>query len=170
MVDDINAEVLEHITKADVLALFKSHVHYSSPSRAKTSVHLRSQKPAPFHISELAIAVFEQEVKAAGVKGETSGWKDELFAHGEPTQAQVAAYWRPILDNADSGIDAETATNLVKRMVALANEFPAKASDKGKLRPESVVIEDPKAIRASRRISDYPVPVVQWGEQPLAKI
>ena len=145
-------------------------MHYSSPTRAKASIHLRSQKPPPAHLSEQAIAVFEQEAKKAGLKSDTSGWKEELFAHGEPLLAQVTSYWRPILTSADSGIDQQTAQGLAERFLQLAQQFPAKASDRGKYRPESLLARTPQAIRSSRKLSEYPVPLVQWGDLPLAKI
>lgn len=159
---------MDSITKSDVLALFKSHVHYSSPTRAKTSIHLASQKPAPTYASEQAIALFEQEVKAAGITADTSGWKEELFAHGEPPVKSVTAYWQPILESGFStpAIAAEHG----RRLAALLEQYPAKSNNLGTLRPESKLIEDPQAVRASRRLTDYPVPVVQWGDLPLAKI
>ena len=53
MLDATNADMLDNITKSDVLTLFKSQVHYSSPTRAKISIHLASQKCPPYDIGKL---------------------------------------------------------------------------------------------------------------------
>ncbi|KAI0093889.1 insulin-degrading enzyme [Irpex rosettiformis] len=166
--NDTNAELLDDVTKADVLALFKSHVHYSSPTRAKTSLHLASQRPAPTYVSEQAFAIFAQEVKVANRDVDTIGWKDEVFAHGEPLVKQVIAYLLPILEDGVS--DEGTVQHFRDRLTTLIEEYPAKTNALGKLRPESRLIEDVRAVRASRKLTDYPVPLVQWGDLPIAKI
>ncbi|KAI0690596.1 insulin-degrading enzyme [Cytidiella melzeri] len=167
---DTNVEVLTTVTKADVLSVFKAYIHYSSPTRSKTSIHLRSQTPRPVRISEEAVAIFYQKAKESGLKTHAVTWKDELFAHGEPLLAQVSTYWQPILQSKESGVDVDAAKVLLETLPALAREFPAHGNDEGKLRPGAVLIEDAQVVRASRKVADYPVPVVEWGDLPLAKI
>ena len=52
---------------------------------------------------------------------------------------------------------------------SLAREYPAQGNDEGAISPRSVVVEDIKQVRASRKVTEYPVPVIQWGDLPLAK-
>jgi insulysin len=163
-------EILTSVTKADVLSLYKTHVHHSSPTRAKTSVHLRSQKPRAVRVSEGAITAFERKAKDAGLKTEATSWKDELFSHGEPLLAQATSYWRPLLLAADSGVSSDVTEKLIETLPQLAKDFPAHGNDEGKLRSEAVIIDDVQAIRASRKVTEHPVPAVEWGDLPLSKI
>lgn len=167
---DLNVEVLPSITKDDVLSLFKTYVHYSSPTRAKTSIHLRSQKPRPVRVSEAALVAFEQNAKEKGLKAEPSAWRDELFAHGEPLFSQATAYWQPIFISEDSGLSAGEAQQLLDTLLELAQQYPAHGNDEGRLKPSAVLIEDPQACRATRRVTEYPTPVVEWGDLPLANL
>lgn len=162
-------EIIPDVTKDDVLSLFKTHVHHSSPTRAKTSIHLRSQKPRPARVSEAALAAFEHKAKESGLKAGPIGWKDELFTHGEPLLTQAVSYWQPILLSEDSGIAAEDGNKLLAMLSELAQQHPAQSNDEGKLKPGAVLVEDPLACRASRKVTEYPTPVVEWGDLPLAK-
>lgn len=114
--------------------------------------------------------MFEQKAAASGLKTEAVTWKDELFTHGEPLLTQVVSYWQPILQSEGSGLDAEAAQKLLATLPELALEIPAHSNDEGRLRPGVVLVEDAQVVRASRRVTEYPVPVVQWGDLPLSRI
>jgi insulysin len=66
---------LEEITKKDVL-LFMKHIHPSSPSRSKLSVHLVSQKlPSPKIITIAAAEAFEDVVRNSQLSVDEDGWR-----------------------------------------------------------------------------------------------
>ena len=58
----VTSKLLETVTKDEMLSLFLTRVHPSSPSRSKLSVHMISQKTRPKRVSVEATTSFEAAV------------------------------------------------------------------------------------------------------------
>lgn len=159
----------QNVTKEDVLTFFKERLHYSSPSRAKISVHLKAQKPRPKRLSEAAAVAFADSVQKKGVSVDADKWREELFSNGEPLLTQAAEYWQRLLAG-ESAISADKAKELLATLPTLAESSPATSDYEGKLRDGETVIEDPKAFRTTLRLTDPSKPVVEWGDLPSSKL
>lgn len=165
----INVEELRSVKKDDVLALFKSRVHYSSPTRAKVAVHLKAQKPRPKRTSEAALASFAESLENQGIVVDQTKWREELFAHGEPLQTEATAYWQRTLAEEES-LSPESAKDLLGSLATYAEAAPAISDYEGSLKEGTAVVEDPKAYRSRSRLTDPPKPVVEWGDLPQPKL
>ena len=157
------------ITKADIIALFKSNVHYASASRTKFSVHLKAQKPRPKRISEAALAAFAEALEKKGITVDPAKWKEELFSSGEPALAQATAYWQDVLSKETSVSHDETMA-ILQTLPKFADESPASGDYEGKLREGNFIIEDPKSHRSTLSLTDMPKPVVEWNDLPNSKL
>ncbi|GJE87118.1 insulin-degrading enzyme [Phanerochaete sordida] len=165
----INVKELHTVTREDVITLFRNRVHYSSPTRAKVAVHLKAQKPRPKRMSEAAVSAFGESLEAQGVTVDQAKWREELFAHGEPLQSDVAAYWERTLAE-ESSLSPEAAKELVCGLSKHAEAAPATSEYEGRLREGTVLVEDPKAYRERSRLTDLPKPVLEWGDLPHSKL
>lgn len=164
-----NVEILQNLTKDDVITLFKNRVHHASSSRTKLSVHLKAQKPRPKRISEAALTAFAESLEKKGVTADQSKWKEELFSSGEPALTQAAAYWQGVLSN-ESSITQDEAKTILQTLPKFADEAPASSDYEGKLREGVSVVEDPKSYRSTLRLTDMPKPVVEWNDLPNSKL
>ncbi|THG99965.1 hypothetical protein EW026_g2491 [Hermanssonia centrifuga] len=165
-----NTQVLSGVTKDEILSLFKTHIHYSSPTRAKFSVHLRSQKPQPKKVSEAAMIAFEENISQRGLAIGSQQWRQELFESGEPLLTQAITYWTQIFSAESSGVSQDTVKDLLLGLSQLAERYPAQSAYEGKTRDSAMPIDDPATFRTSLRISDLPKPVVDWGDLPTSKL
>ncbi len=127
-------KILADITKQEVVDFFNKYIHYSSPTRAKVSVHLRSQKPRPKKISLAAVTAFVQLLTEQGCTVDLSRWQEELFASGEPEMAQASAYWSRILVEETSGVSADVAKKTLGELPRLAQAHPAQADYEWKIK------------------------------------
>jgi len=153
-----------------VLSLFLARIHPSSSTRAKLSVHMRSQKPQPKKISLAAMEAFESVLTARGITVDGQRWRDELTGSGEPLITQFGKYWQDTLSQ-EPAITPEVAGQLMASLPPLLEQYPAQADDEGKVVKDSAVfIEDPKAFRASLKVVDPPLPLIEWGDLPKSKI
>lgn len=161
-------KALANIKKEDVTDFFNKHIHHSSPHRAKFSIHLRSKKPRDKKLSEAAMIAFEQAVQKHH-KLDLSQWREELFASGEPDVRHAAEYFSRFFLQETSAIPEEAAEQLLADLARFADAHPSQADYEGKIKDSVVRINDPKAYKASLRLSDPPKPVVQWNDLPVAR-
>ena len=161
--------MLETITKDDVLKLFMAKIHPSSPTRAKLSVHLRSQKPPPITMSSAALAALQLRLHEANVPTDGLSWVAELGGDAEPPAAAVVKYWTDKFANMPA-VPHQTATALLAAIPVLANEHKPESAYEGKLADGAVVITDPKAFKQGLKVAPDPKPVVQWGDLPTPKL
>ena len=149
---------LATVTKDEVLALFLSHVHPSSTTRSKLSVHSRSQQPRPKHVSIAAAEAFERLVQEAGIAVDGISWREDFAADAEPLASDFTKHW-----------EGEAVEKLLVALPELLEMHPARADSEGALRDGVIHIEDPKAFRASLKVSEPPKPLVEWGDLPTSR-
>ncbi|KAI0780630.1 insulin-degrading enzyme [Trametes elegans] len=165
---DNDADLLENVTKDDILALFRAHADPSSSVRAKLSVHAKSQKPLPAKISVAAMEAFANKVAERGYTVDEQAWKDALAGDGEAPLEKFGSYWRDNLLAQAAKVSPQVAQGLTKEIPALLKQYPA--TDDGEAVNEGATfIEDPKAFRASLEASEKPRPLVEWGDLPTSK-
>ncbi|KAI0053918.1 hypothetical protein FA95DRAFT_1551697 [Auriscalpium vulgare] len=160
-----DADLLNTITKDEVQALFLSRVHPSSSTRAKLSIHARSQKPPTKHISIAAAEAFVQLAKSEGLPVENIHWKEDLMASGEPTVAEFATFWQKAL--ADS--PAEVKQKLLEGVTSILENHPADKDAEGTYKDGVVHIKDVKAFKSSLAVSELPKPLAEWNDLPTPK-
>ena len=153
------------ISKQEILAHFMKHVHPSSPTRSKLSIHLRSQKPRAGHISRQAADAFETAARDAGLPVDEVEWR-ELYADGEPTSAEFGKFWQSA--PAMASVSPAVAAQLLDKMQAFVVEFPAEKDAEGEL-PSSVTrIENLEVFRRGLREAPLPkMPLVEWNDLPV---
>ncbi|KAH9950188.1 insulin-degrading enzyme [Amylocystis lapponica] len=165
---DNDADLVKTITKEEVTSLFLSRIHPSSPSRAKLSVHLRSQKPQPQKISNPAMEAFESLLTARGITVDGQRWRSELTGNGEPLISQFGKYWQDTLAG-EPAVTPEVGKAIMASLPALLEQYPAHTESEGKVKDGVAFIEDPKAFRASLKAAAPPKPLVDWGDLPTSK-
>ncbi|KDQ61093.1 hypothetical protein JAAARDRAFT_32094 [Jaapia argillacea MUCL 33604] len=167
-----DAEVLQSVTKDDVLSIFLSHIHPSSPNRSKLSVHLRSQKPPPKKVGLAARTAFKTLVKESTIPVDQHESGEEEFADDEedPLITDFAKHWHGLLA---PSADPETMKKLLLEIPKLVEQHPVQGEgedNEGTQKREGVTyIEDVKAFKASLKPSGDPKPIVEWGDLPLSK-
>ncbi|OJT08672.1 Insulin-degrading enzyme [Trametes pubescens] len=166
---DNDANLLENVSKDDILALFRSNVDPSSSDRAKLSVHVKSQQPRPAKITVAAMEAFAQKVAERGYKVDEQAWKDALTADGDASVEKFAGYWRDALLAQASTVDPSIAQELTKVVPELMKTYPAADDGSEVVNEGATFVQDPKAFRASLEASERARPLVEWGDLPTSK-
>ncbi|KIP12311.1 hypothetical protein PHLGIDRAFT_21111 [Phlebiopsis gigantea 11061_1 CR5-6] len=164
-----NVDILKTLTKDDLVTLFKSHVHHSSPSRAKLAVHLKAQKTRPKRISEAAVAAFAESLEKKGTSVDQAKWKEELFSSGEPALTQATTYWQQLLVG-EKSLSEDEVKVVLHTLLKFSEESPAASDYEGKLKEGTSLVEDPKGYRSTLRLTELPHPVVDWNDLPNSKL
>jgi len=159
-----DARLLKTITKDDVLKLFLSHVHPSSATRSKLSVHMISQKPRPKKISAAASQAFGALLREANVDVDENMWKESLGGDGTPLATDFANYWKQVF--ASKGGDAR---KLVDAIPELVEKYTVDGEGKDPVRSDVSYIKDLKEFKAGLARSVDPGPMVQWGDLPVSR-
>ncbi|KAI0076466.1 insulin-degrading enzyme [Panus rudis PR-1116 ss-1] len=160
---EINAEVLQTISKDDVVRLFNTHVHPSSPTRAKLSIHMKSQKPRPKKLSTAALDAFSEYLTKKGVEFDVLAWKEEISSNGEPTAEQIGLSLKDRFKN-----DVEGLKEVLNQIPELVERYPALEEEESL--PQGVtVIDNPASFKSTLKKSDPPRPLVEWGDLPTSK-
>ncbi|KAI0748561.1 Metalloenzyme, LuxS/M16 peptidase-like protein [Daedaleopsis nitida] len=167
---DIEADLIESVTKDEVLAVYRSHVDPSSSERAKLSVHFKSQKPRPANISVAAMEAFAQKVAEKGYAVDEQAWRDALAAEGDAALDKFGKYWRDALLAQAATVPPQVAQSLTAEVPALLKQYPAADEKEDVVVDErTVFIQDPKAFRASLPVNERPRPMVEWGDLPTSR-
>ncbi|TBU42064.1 Metalloenzyme, LuxS/M16 peptidase-like protein [Dichomitus squalens] len=168
---DLDSELIEGVTKEEVLSLFRSAIDPSSTERAKLSVHLKSQKPRPAKISVAAMEAFARKVAEKGYTVDEQAWRDALASDGDAALDKFGSYWRDALLAQAATVPPEVAQSLTAEVPVLLKEYPS--GDEGKddvaLDERVAFIQDAKAFRASLPVSERPRPLVEWGDLPTSR-
>lgn len=162
--DENDAHLLKTITKDDVLAAFLTHVHPSSPNRAKLSVHMSSVKPRPKKVSIAASDAFTALVQEAQLDVAQSEWKESL-GDGTPLASDFTNYWKQIFASKDS-VEGKRLLDLLPELIA---KYPAEGEGEGQVRPDITYIKDLQAFKEGLTVSVDPGPLVQWGDLPTSR-
>ncbi|KAF7778613.1 hypothetical protein Agabi119p4_2958 [Agaricus bisporus var. burnettii] len=156
-----DAELVLSVPKDDVLALFHTHVDPRSPTRAKVSVHMISQKLCAGRINLNAWRACEERLRSAGLDLSqmecTKALQDEL-----PTLHEFIY----ILNGALEGRDDRD--QLLEEMAQIIAVYPT-GEDIDSLNPNATYIEDIPAFKQGLTISTDPSPMVEWGDLPTSK-
>ncbi|TFK42449.1 Metalloenzyme, LuxS/M16 peptidase-like protein [Crucibulum laeve] len=156
-----DAHLLKNISKDDILQLFVSQVHPTSPKRSKLSVHMISRKPRAKKVSTAASRAFEALVRQAAVDIDETAWKDTL---GElPTLPDFYKHWKEVLNAKDGG------ENILAALPGLVDKYPVEGEGEDVKRPDVTYIQDMKAFKATLKISIDPGPMIQWGDLPTPR-
>ena len=167
----MEAEIIENVTKNEVLELFRSHVDPSSPERAKLSVHLKSQKPRPAKISVAAMEAFAQKVAEKGYAVDEEAWRDALASDGDAALDEFGKYWRDALLAQAATVPPTVAQSLTAEVPVLLKQYPAvdDSAEQAAVLEKAVIVTDAKAFRASLPVNERPRPIVEWGDFPTSK-
>lgn len=159
-----SAQLLETVTKDQVLDLFMSHVHPSSKTRSKLSVHARSKKPKPQRISTEAADAFEGLVRDANIGVDASAWKDAVGGEEAIPLLDFGKYWVGILGQKDGG------KALLQKIPELVKTHPMEEQSEERKLENVKFIDDLRAFKASLQVAQNPGPMVQWGDLPVANL
>ena len=159
-----DTETLRDVTKDEIVSLFLSHVHPSSTTRSKLSVHLQSRKPRPKHVSQAAANAFACLLSDAGISIDNIGWKEEVMTEGEPTIVTFTQYWKTVLASEPD----EITDKLLAALPELVGDHVATADAHGTL-CGAQRIDDVKAFKSTLTISKPPCPLVDWNDLPRSK-
>ncbi|KAJ7137711.1 insulin-degrading enzyme [Mycena epipterygia] len=161
-----DAKFLEDVTKEDVINMFLSDVHPASKTRAKLSVHLRSQKPRQLRVSSAADEAFATLVREKSLDGITENtWKDAPSGEDKPTLSDFEQYWKGVLEGKEGGQD------LLGTISGLVGKYPIPGEGEDSPRPGVTYITDEnlEAFRKGLPPSVDTGPMVQWGDLPVSK-
>jgi len=161
--DENDARLLNTITKDDVLALFLTYVHPSSPSRSKFSVHMCSLKPRPKKVSATASREFEALVRKAQLEVDEAKWKESLGDDGTPLLVDFLNYWKQILSSKERG------SQLLEVLPELVEKYPVPGEGEDRARSDVTYVQDLKAFKGNLTVSVDPGPMVQWGDLPISR-
>ncbi|KAH8117077.1 insulin-degrading enzyme [Phellopilus nigrolimitatus] len=163
-----DAALLEKVTKADVLALFKEFIDPASPNRSKLSIHMRPKNPPARKLSLAAAEAFLVSLRSAGVTVD-----DEAFSAqtaDEPPVAAVKAHWKGVLGDAKADQPEIPVEALLTKLEELALTHPAVGQGAVELSPNSAFITDGAAFRESLALSGPAKPVEDSVlDMPLSK-
>jgi insulysin len=158
-----NAEMLKTISKQDVMDLFMSRIHPSSPERAKLAVHMYSQKQQQKRISTDAAEAFQSAVLDAAVNlpGDAGKENVQVSVADQMTLDEYAEQWKSILG------DGPHTKELLNMLPTLADKYPAHGEEDMSTRREGAVyIEDIELFKRGLERSEEPKGV-EWGDVPV---
>lgn len=122
---DRDIDALASVSKEDVIALFMKHIHPSSPTRSKLSVHLQSQvkvKPTVFSKEAAEEMKKRMESQAGGPSPPAEAW--EMLLKGQTSVDQVKEFVGQTLKAV--GADKATIDGVLTMVDELAKAFPTK--------------------------------------------
>nr|GAT43337.1 insulin-degrading enzyme [Mycena chlorophos]GAT43339.1 insulin-degrading enzyme [Mycena chlorophos] len=159
--NDKDAEYLANVTKDDVMALFMSAVHPSSKTRAKLSIHMKSQMKRQPSISPAAANAFTALVRVKAFEGVSL---DDAPSGDQPHRAaDLGKFWIATL-----GAQPE-APELMKALQGLAAQYPVPGEGEDLPRPGVTYLTDLDAFRKGLAVSVDPGPMVDWPDLPVSK-
>lgn len=162
-IGDNDANMLEGVTKEEVISLFLAQIHPSSTTRAKLSVHAASRKPREKKVSSKALEDLNAYIQEQSFVL-PEGWQEGLGE--EPAADTVVKAIRGALVDAAP----ETIASLALKLTELVEKSPAESDNKGTLKEGVVVIKDLIRFRELVTVSDSPKPLVDWNDLPVSKI
>ncbi|PFH54234.1 hypothetical protein AMATHDRAFT_53111 [Amanita thiersii Skay4041] len=157
-----DAQLLDSIAKEDVLSLFLTHIHPSSPTRAKLSIHMLSQKP-PRRISLDAAKGFAALVQEAGKEVSENDWKEVMGTDGAASHEEFVRHWSRSLEGMNQ------ASSLFENLPRLVEKFPVEGESDDPIQPHPQYIQDAKSFKASLPVSADHGPLVEWGDLPVSR-
>ncbi|KAF9469217.1 Metalloenzyme, LuxS/M16 peptidase-like protein [Collybia nuda] len=159
-----DAQLLKSITKDEVLAIFLTHVHPSSLTRSKLSVHMCSIKPRPKRVSVAASEAFTTLVREAELDVDQSSWKESL-GDGTPLISDYINHWQQVIASKNS----TEGKHLIDLIPGLVAKYPVEGEGKDRIHPDITYIKNLQTFRAGLKVSVDPGPMIQWGDLPVSR-
>jgi len=160
-VDEKDADLLQTITKGDMLESFLKQVHPSSLTRSKLSVHMVSQKPRPKRVSASAAEAFEILVHRILPEVDEKAWRSSVDEEG-PSLIEFEKYWVKVLNS-------EEGKKLLVQLPSLVDKYPVEGEDDDYRAPNATYIEDMRAFKVGLTASVDPGPMVEWNDLPVPR-
>ncbi|KAF7295456.1 Insulin-degrading enzyme [Mycena indigotica] len=159
-----DAEYIANVSKDDVLRLFLSDVHPASKTRAKLSIHMRSQKKRQPRISPAAADAFTALVREKALVGVSDAVLEDAPRGDEPHEpTDFGKYWLGVLGTSPDGQE------LLKTVPGLIAKFPVPGEGEDPPRPGVTYLTDLGAFRKTLTASVDPGPLVDWPDLPISK-
>ncbi|KAK2466811.1 hypothetical protein APHAL10511_001069 [Amanita phalloides] len=158
-----DAYLLKDITKDDVLSLYLSHGHSSSPTRAKLSIHMHSQNP-PKRISVEAAEEFASLVREAGYDIAEADWREIIGSDSAASPEEFVKHWTTLLG------DSDKEKSLFAALPGLVQKYPVDGEGQDVIQQDAHYIQDTKVFKASLPLSAVQGPLVQWGDLPMSRL
>jgi len=156
-----DASLLKNITKDDVLSLFFTHIHPTSKTRTKISIHMVSQKIRPKKVSIAASQAFESLVHEAFPGIDAKAWKESVDSD-TLSLVEFGHYWLKVLNSAEG-------RKVLAQLPLLMDKYPLDDEGEDLKRLDVTYIGDPKAFKAGLAVSVDPGPFVQWNDLPVSR-
>lgn len=153
-----DADFLSKVTKQEVIDLFKTAIHPSSATRAKLSIHLKSQVAPATKFSKEAAKRLVDALRQNGIAVE-----DSVLEGDEHLLSDVKTFWTEHF-KAIPDFKESTAQELLKTIDALAKEFPSHESTLESLGPQVIPIKDMAMFKAGLTVSKAATPVEIYND------
>jgi insulysin len=162
-----DADLLQNVTKQEILDLFSSHVDPSSTSRSKLSVHMRSTKPKPKYVSHAAADIFRTLLQSQGkIKSQAS--PSDIAHQSSVLLTDFLQSWSAILT--EGGLSKDSLSVVLGQLGPILEEHPAIENVPEPPQPGVTYLDDPARFKESLKISEPPMPVVEWGDLPVSRL
>ncbi|KAL7413771.1 Metalloenzyme, LuxS/M16 peptidase-like protein [Mrakia frigida] len=129
---------LRTITKSDLLSFFLSYIHPSSPTRRKTSVHLKTQYVGPLFNPASAQPIV-QTMMENGIPLRMDQFGALMASNPPPGVGQIQAFANECIEQAGESVDKAVKEDLLKRIKELGVDEGEKKV--GVLKEGNVLIE-----------------------------
>lgn len=153
-----DAELVQKVTKSDIMTLFKERFDPASETRSKLSVHYRSQCPPALKVSEQAAQKCLALLKKVGAEVDEDEFNS--VCEDEPLVEEVKAYWAEAFREQD--VDDKLADRLLNKFDHLVEKYPVASQEAVELGPNVVFIKDGTAFRHSLQLSEFAKPVEKF--------
>jgi len=157
---EIECETLRTITKDEVLSLFMSHIHPSSPTRSKLSAHFCSQVGPSPRMSLAASAELLKHLKAAGIPVQEVPFNAAAAMQSSVTVNQN--YWTAFFEKDMPEFDKGVAAHLIALMPKLAKMYPHEEPGSAgpvKLPGDTIFIDNIAEFKSTLPLSKAAFPV-----------
>ena len=149
-----DVEQIKNTTKQEIIDLFMTHIHPSSPTRAKLSIHMDSQAPPPadatiaFDPTTAATSLVEALAAKSVTLPED---KLTLLLESDPAPGpeEIRAFAREYVNAATTELSEADRTALEELIAAVGEaDVDPKKVQEARVRSSNVVIEDIIAFKA----------------------
>ncbi|KAF8059523.1 Metalloenzyme, LuxS/M16 peptidase-like protein [Lyophyllum atratum] len=157
-----DAGLLKTLTKNDVLQFFLSHVHPTSSTRSKLSVHVVSQKALPKRVSFAAFQAFRALLHEAKIDIHEIAWEECMGSDGNPLITNFIDYWREVF------VTKGNLNGFLDAIPELVEKYPIDNGSSGRFCSGSSCIEGLKGFKAGLTPSVDLGPMAHWGDYLLS--
>ncbi|KDQ10557.1 hypothetical protein BOTBODRAFT_36079 [Botryobasidium botryosum FD-172 SS1] len=166
---ETDAAILETVTRQEVLEVFSKSIHPSSPSRAKISVHLRSQAAPSPKVSVAAARAFLPHLLSHGVPIVQTEY--ETGSAAQPPLDAALAHYTSYFASLKT-LDQSQVDKLLALLVKLAKLHPVteEGAEPVRLREGTVFIKDVANFKAQLTLSKAAMPIENYFDLAVSKL